>query len=338
MDPEPTSGEPAIRGRRRAWLGAAALFAVTLTLAVFPPLILVVVPFAFLVFTSPGRRFLPLVAAGLGALAVLGGAARSGMWYVERGWTILLGGCFAALSLRWPNKTFLPRALGAVALALAGVWAVLGVRTSRWTVIDWMVTDRMSAGVGTAMEALQLLRGGSPLPASVVSTVYRATQIQGQIFPAMLALSSVAALGVAWWLYVRLVMESDAGLGPLRDFRFNDQLVWLLVLGIILVELRWGGPLGRAGLNTVCFMGALYALRGACRCRRHRAGLVGVWVGDVGAGHAASASLRVGGGVHDRSRRYLVRRSVTCPRAVTAVRWTPNSQHVFDAKYRRSKP
>ncbi len=264
MDPERTSAEPAIQGRpRRAWLGAAALFAVTLSLAVFPPLILVVVPFAFLVFTSPGRRFLPLVAAGLGALAVLGGAARSGMWYVERGWTILLGGCFAALSLRWPNKTFLPRALGAVALALAGAWAVLGVQTSRWTVIDWMVTDRMSAGVGTAMEALQLLRGGSPLPASVVSTVYRATQIQGQIFPAMLALSSVAALGVAWWLYVRLVMESDAGLGPLRDFRFNDQLVWLLVVGIVLVEFRWGGPLGRAGLNTVCFMGALYALRGA---------------------------------------------------------------------------
>ena len=264
VDPEPTSKEAGIPDRAsRAWIRAAALFAVTLTLAVFPPLILVMVPFAILVFTSPGRRFLPLVAAGLGALAVLGGAARSGMWYVERGWTILLGGCFAALSLRWPNKAFLPRALGAVALALAGAWAVLGVQTSRWTVIDWMITDRMRAGVGTAIEALQLLRGGSPLPASVVSTVYRATQLQGQIFPAMLALSSVAALGVAWWLYVRLVRESDAGLGPLREFRFSDQLVWVLVLGMVLIQFRWGGPLGRAGLNAVCFMGALYALRGA---------------------------------------------------------------------------
>ncbi len=206
---------------------------------------------------------MPLMAGAMGLVVALAGVTRSGLWYVERGWTIILGGCFAALTLRRPEQPFLPRALSAVAISIGGAWAALGLSPRRWEVIDEMVASRLRDGVGTSLEALRVLRDGAPLPGTVVSTVFQVAEWQSNLFPAMLALSSLAALGVAWWLYVRLGRGSREGLGPLGDFRFSDQWVWVLVLGAVLFLLQPDDPLGRAGLNLLVFSGALYAVRGA---------------------------------------------------------------------------
>lgn len=247
----------------RGWGRAGALFFATLVLSVFAPLVLVLIPFAWLVFSAPAKRVLPVMAGALGMVMALAGATRSGLWYVERGWTIILGGCFAAVTLRWPERRFLPRALLAIAVAGAGAWAALGLSPRRWAIIDRMVATRLRDGVSTSLEALRVLRDGTPLPGTVISTVFQAAEWQSNLFPAMLGLSSLAALGAAWWLYVRLVRGSGEGLGPLRDFRFNDQLVWLLVAGAVMFILQPDGATGRAGLNLLAFTGALYALRGA---------------------------------------------------------------------------
>ena len=247
----------------KGWGRAGALFFATLLLSTFAPLVLVLIPFACLVFSTPARRVLPAMAGALGMVVALAGATRSGLWYVERGWTIILGGCFAAVTLRWPERRFLPRALLAIAVAGAGAWAALGLSPRRWAIIDRMVATRLRDGVSTSLEALRVLRDGTPLPGTVVSTVFQAAEWQSNLFPAMLALSSLAALGTAWWLYVRLMRGSGEGLGPLRDFRFNDQLVWLLVAGAVMFILQPDGATGRAGLNLLAFTGALYALRGA---------------------------------------------------------------------------
>jgi len=247
----------------RGWGRAGALFFATLVLSVFAPLVLVLIPFAWLVFSAPAKRVLPVMAGALGMVMALAGATRSGLWYVERGWTIILGGCFAAVTLRWPERRFLPRALLAIAVAGAGAWAALGLSPRRWAIIDRMVATRLRDGVSTSLEALRVLRDGTPLPGTVISTVFQAAEWQSNLFPAMLGLSSLAALGAAWWLYVRLVRGSGEGLGPLRDFRFNDQLVWLLVAGAVMFVLQPDGATGRAGLNLLAFTGALYALRGA---------------------------------------------------------------------------
>jgi len=107
------------------------------------------------------------------------------------------------------------------------------------------------------------LGGPESVPAELADAVYRTAEIQGLVFPALVGLSSMAALGVAWWVYVRLARESDQGLRPLSEFRFNDQLVWIFIGGLLLVLLGSGQALDRAGTNAVVFMGALYALRGA---------------------------------------------------------------------------
>lgn len=247
----------------RGWARAGALFLATVLLSVFAPVVLVLFPFACLVFTSPGRRVLPLTIGAAGVLVALGGdATRSGLWYVERGWTIILGGCFAALTLRRPEQAFLTRALVAVAISAGGAWAALGLSPRRWGIIDDMVASRLRDGVGTSLEALRVLRDGAPLPGTVVSTVFQVAEWQSKLFPAMLALSSLAALGVAWWLYVRLVRGRGDGLSPLGEFRFNDQLIWVFVLGALLFVLQPDDALGRMGLNLLLFAGVLYAVRG----------------------------------------------------------------------------
>ena len=53
-----------------------------------------------------------------------------------------------------------------------------------------------------------------------------------------------------------------APLAPLKEFRFNDQLVWGLVLGITAVAVPTLKAFSIVGLNLLVFFGALYALRG----------------------------------------------------------------------------
>ena len=85
------------------------------------------------------------------------------------------------------------------------------------------------------------------------------TDTQIMLFPAFVALGTVSALGVAWWLYVWMGHDSGQGLLPLREFRFSDHLVWGFIGGLALLLLG----MQRAGWNAVLVMGALYALRGA---------------------------------------------------------------------------
>ncbi len=246
----------------RHWRRAAVLHLATLLLSVFAPLVLVLIPFALLVLISPGKRLLPVLAGALGTAVALAGATRSGLWYVERGWSIILGGSFAAATLRWPDWRFLPRALLAIAAA-AGASAALGLSPGRWAVIDGMVASRLRDGVGVSLEALRMLGEGAPVAESVMRTAFQVAEWRSILFPSLLGLSSVAALGTAWWLYLRLVRGDGLELGPLRELRFNDQLVWLLIAGAALFIAQPDGGLGRVGLNLLVFMGALFAVRGA---------------------------------------------------------------------------
>jgi hypothetical protein len=83
------------------------------------------------------------------------------------------------------------------------------------------------------------------------------------VFPALLALESLAALALAWATYHRLGRARlGAPLRPLRDFRFNDQLVWGLIVGLTIMLLPTLTSLRGAGKNLLVFFGALYAVRG----------------------------------------------------------------------------
>ena len=75
------------------------------------------------------------------------------------------------------------------------------------------------------------------LPAEMREAARRRCRSAGvAVFPALLALESLAALALAWATYHRLSRARlGAPLRPLREFRFNDQLVWGLIVGLTIV-------------------------------------------------------------------------------------------------------
>lgn len=246
--------------------GVFALFLVTLVLAVFEPFVLLGVPYLFFVLALPGKRVGSLVAAvaiALWAFAVPG----DGLWHVERGWTLLVAGWFVVVTLRWPDVSFTRRALGAMTGALAVAAWFLTLRPGTWSVVDWLVSERIRRGVATALEAMRIVRTEATVPTTLTLTVYEAADIQAHLFPALLALGTLCALAVAWWAYVRFAEGRRDGLGAMKDFRFDDNLVWVFIAGLALLVFGPGSGWSRAGSNVLVFMGALYALRGAAVVR-----------------------------------------------------------------------
>ncbi len=252
----------------RGWRRAAALLLVGPMLGVSSIASMIAVPFIALSVILGARRLGALVVTGLAIAIAIGGLQRDAIWYLERGWAVLLAGWFVAITLRWPGVGFFSRALAAVLGTFTVVVVFFEAQPGGWAYVDWLVTQRIMSGADGTVSALagmaRLL--GDPeaqLPGSFAAAVYQAAEQQGRAFPALLGLSSVAALGVAWWGYVRLALGNDKGIGPLRDFRFNDHLVWLFIGGLVVLGLGSGEGVERAGTNMVVFMGGLYALRGA---------------------------------------------------------------------------
>lgn len=246
----------------RGWPRAAVLLAITLATSVVQPSVLVAVPFLALVFALGFRGMGTAIAAAIALLVAATGPVDDGFWAMERAWAILLAGWFAALTLRRPQESFSTRAIAAVAGTAAVTAIFLAIRSGAWSTVEFAVYWRLGQGVSTALEAMRMLRGGEALPPTIVATVQQTIETQTVVFPAMLSLASLGGLGVAWWLYRRLAAGDDQGLGPLREFRFNDHMVWFLIGGLVLLVLR-EDAFARLGANAVVFMGALYAVRGA---------------------------------------------------------------------------
>ena len=238
------------------------LLVVALFASVAQPTLLIGVPYLALAFVLGVRRPVVFV-VGMAALFIaFVSLPPEGGWYLDLAWALLLGGCFAALTVRRPQSSFSGRALGSVAGAAGLTALMLGVRPGAWGAVQWVVRDRMTQGAAMFMEALRTMLGGRGMPQAWATGLYKVVDWQILIFPAMLGLASFAALGVAWWVYVRLATDSDGALRPLRSYRFNDHLVWVLIGGVVLLVLRTDG-LTRLGANAVVFMGGLYAVRGA---------------------------------------------------------------------------
>jgi hypothetical protein len=246
----------------RGWPRAAALFAVTLATSVVQPTVLVVVPFLLMVGLGGVRRVALVVASVLAMIVVVSGA-RDGMWYAERAWALLIGGWFVGLTLAVPRLRLSGKALGAVFGSASVAAVILAVRGGSWSTLDFAVTDGVRAAVARTLDAISLLRGGEALPAAIVANIYSTAEAQAEVFPALVCIASMAGLSVAWWAYARLSGVGDQAIGPVKNFRFNDHLVWLMISGLLLLVTRRGDALARIGANAVVFMGALYTLRGA---------------------------------------------------------------------------
>lgn len=244
-------------GRRWAFARAAAVAIATVTLAPVNPIVLVGVPAAVLLLALGERRPLGiLLAAGLLALGFTGASSADPLWYAERAWALLLAGGFVLATLWLPTGGLLARSLAALGVAFGAVGVVGLTRPALLGELDWWIGTRLTSAAHTAYEIL-----GSAALEGLGSTIREAVHLQTSLYPALLALSSLGALAIGVYAVGRL-RGSVESLAPLREFRFSDQLVWVLIAGLVLFLLPTGGWLERLGGNAMAFMGGLYLLRG----------------------------------------------------------------------------
>lgn len=245
------------------WRSALALTVLILGVSVTGPGVLIGLPFMALALVLPVPRKGALLFAALAAVWVFGTGASDPLWYFERGWAVLLSGWFVALTARWPEARLTSRSLGAVLGAGLVAAGLFGGKPGMWSAVDWRVREQLAEGVGQAIQIFEAYRGGEALPAALEASVMRTAEVQAELFPAFLGLASLAGLSVAWWLFQKVAVGRAGAFGRLREFRFNDQLVWLFIGGLLTLLVGLGEGWTRAGSNTVVFMGTLYALRGA---------------------------------------------------------------------------
>lgn len=241
------------RGQFGCILGFAAI---AIVFAVVQPFLLVGVSLALLLIAHGPRDVRSgIIATAILVMAFLGD--RSGLWWFERGWALILAGTFVWTVGRRPGWSFSAQALAALGLTVAAAALILATRPGVLLDVDALMTVRASQSAQTAAEIV-----GTSADDVVQTLMQRVVAFQVLVFPALLGVSSIGALGVA--VAVRAWLRGDSGtvFGKLRGFRFNDHLVWFWLFGLVLVLAPVGPIAGRIGGNAVFFMGALYVLRG----------------------------------------------------------------------------
>ncbi len=289
---QPSAGVGEETQREQRWAGTIAALVVMCAVPLVPPLrVLVPIEQALLLITpalavcslvgwwSGGRLSLAIIWGVLAVwvLSITDQTAVPHFDRIARGWALLLAASFGIVSVLMPGWRFFYRALGAVGLALSiGVGVVLVLEVTAQEIADVMLrefiarnqefVDAYQAQLSQSSQ-LRRLAEENPMFASFAKDVPEQLQNMAlsaaSVFPALLALQSLAALAVGWSLFHRLSRTRiGEPLGALGDFRFDDQFIWGLLLGITMLVLPSLAGLKPVGWMLLVFFGGLYVVRG----------------------------------------------------------------------------
>jgi hypothetical protein len=209
-------------------------------------------------------------------LAQSAGLPGSSYDFMARGWALLLAASFGLSAVLATGVSFFPRAMAALGVATVvafGVAASGPGGTARIANVAKNEFARRNAesladlhrNVATKEWQEMAAKSSflSEVPEMSEKQLHSIQNYSGMLVAALLGLESLAALALAWAVYHRFSTAADGPpLGKLREFRFNDQLVWGLAVGATIFLLP-PFVVGRtAGLNLLVFFGSLYILRG----------------------------------------------------------------------------
>jgi len=244
-------------------LARFALLAAALLVSPISPLLLVLVPLALmLVALRPDDLLAILTGLALLALAFLsGGPTRGTEWFAHRSWPLLLGSGFIVTTLVLRRATLFTRSLAAICAAGFAVAMVGLLRPTVVVGLDAWMTEQIGLAAVVLLQWTHTAAATPEVAESMGQAILRWAEIQQQIYPALLALASLPALAIGWYVLGRLTGRAEAP-APVREFRFSDHLVWVFAGGLALFVLGPGGALERAGANAAVFMTALYVVRG----------------------------------------------------------------------------
>jgi len=239
--------------------------------AFISPIALVAAPLALcLLFHRPGTRETAVAVVLLTLVAWSVASAGDDFARFEAAWVMLLAGA-TAVALAWgaPARGELVQAglVTAGLAALAGVFLVQ-VTDFSWAQLGWIAERHYGGYVRGVLDLLSARASltGSPDPALIealrttADAMVRAISV---LLPGLILIQSVAALAAAWALYRMIARHPEgSGLPALREFRFNDHLVWGIVVALLVLVLPGLGALRLVGGNLATFFGGLYVARG----------------------------------------------------------------------------
>jgi FAD/FMN-containing dehydrogenase len=256
-----------------------AVLPIEQTIVLFAP---AVAACALVGWWAGGRAFLALAWVAIAVLLTVAGtttgAKSAGFDNLARGWSLLLAGSFGLVCLLGMQRPLFTRALIALAatLGLAAIMSLVGPvsasQASKTVAAEFArrnaeTMSTLNGVIASHQDEWNQLASKVPQLADLpTETDKELSLVSGwgrTVFPALLALQSLAALALAWATYHRLGRARlGAPLKPLREFRFNDQLVWGLIVGLTILLLPTMTPVRDLGKNLLVFFGALYAIRG----------------------------------------------------------------------------
>jgi hypothetical protein len=265
---------------------ASLLVMAAVLLSPMSPVWLVFVPFALLLLAFRTEDWMSVAVAAVILGLGFAGSRPSGMeWYVPRAWSLIAGGAFVAVSAARSRSGLVSRSLWAIGVTLSVVLMIGLARPGVLQGVNWWMAAEIRQAALVAGGILERLQGSADpeLRRQLEMAVQRWVEFQQDVYPAMLSLATVAAFGVAWFGFERLSGRFRSP-GPIREFRFSDHLIWLLIGGLCLLVLPMGGVAFRVGENATLFMGGLYLLRGAA---------ILLWIGAAAATSVWSGVLLV---------------------------------------------
>lgn len=262
MNDSPPPRFPDAPGSRRLWGAPIILALLTAALSTINPALLTFVPLSFLALALPPRRPLLLLLSLAVLVLTFVGQSTGPLWWFGRGWALILSAWFVMVLMLLPQLSLTMRAVTSVMGATLSAALLFLVNRGSWHSVDWSMTQLLRNGVADTRAFWVARLKDERLQAEMSRVLDRFAEWQTFAYPAMIAVASLTALGLAWWIWRRLALQDPAPLGRLRDFRFSDHLVWLAIAGMLLVVLPFGAALTRTGGNLLAFMGALYAVRG----------------------------------------------------------------------------
>lgn len=225
-----------------------------------------------------GRPTLAIVWTLLAGWIIMQHAGVPGTPYdgLARGWALLLAGSFGLVGLWSAVLPFFVRSLATLTLAAGAAFILAAAspggiaRVQRAAGTEY--TRRSTQSIAALRQVAETKwwrerAAKSPTMDDIAeqseSQLRAVPAHSAALVPALLGLESLAALALGWSLYHKLSTQRiGLTLGALRDFRFNDQLVWGVAVGATLFLLPPFADAKNAGLNLLLFFGGLYLLRG----------------------------------------------------------------------------
>jgi hypothetical protein len=229
----------------------------------FPPLF-VLGPLAGLLIASRPRTSREWAWIGVALLWVLVTIGQPGGLAVQmlHAWALFVTGAFVVLMLGG-RRRLVPGALLASVFGLGAATAWAWVLGRRWQDVQLAVAHagyefcrQLLAGSALAPDRLEALRHYVDLIAEGVGPL-------SQLLPGLLVLTALPGLALAWSWYHRLSAHPmGAPVEPFAQFRFSDQLVWLVVIPVAAFVLPLPDNLQQIVGNIAIVAGGLYAARG----------------------------------------------------------------------------